>query len=304
MKKNILSYLAVLIFPAILMGAYFLATPAQAQQTCAVNNVGFRTYKEGGMGAENFYQESDRPIVYIDVQTSDCSGIGLEFSLVEMDLTLAGSTNIDALNDELIIIGGLETDGAGAFTIVMRAGNENCEDVPGTDCEYFLQVENEDDTDLHLSDTSVAYDTPIGAPSDWEFIDIIPLGNDMGGTNGLDVYAPGNTVGNTFENEPPQIVDQVDGPSVIDLNLPNPIAGTIDTIPEFFQKVVDFILTIGIPLIAMAIVYSGFLFVTARGSDGQLEKAKEAFTYAIIGGMVLLAAWLVAGAIQDALLSI
>lgn len=286
------------------MGTYFLTVPVQAQQNCVVNNVGFRTYKTGGMNAPNFYQESDRPIVYIDVQTSGCSGIGLEFSLLEMDLTLTGSTNVHALDDKLIIIGGLETDGASAFTIAMRAGNENCEDLLGTDCEYFVQVETTDNTDIYLSDTSIAYETPFGDPSDWEFLDFIPLGNDLGGTNGLDVYGPGNTIGNTTTNEPTQTVDQVDGPSVIDLNLPNPIAGTIDTIPQFFQKVVDFVIKISIPLIAMAIVYSGFLFVTARGSDEQLKKAKEAFTYAVIGGMVLLAAWLVAGAIKDALLSI
>lgn len=92
--------------------------------------------------------------------------------------------------------------------------------------------------------------------------------------------------------------------TVINLNLQNPIANSVNSIPEFFQKVIDIIIKIAIPFTAIVLVYCGLLFVTARGDTAQLEKARNAFTYAVIGGLVLLASWLIAQAIKDALTSL
>ena len=94
------------------------------------------------------------------------------------------------------------------------------------------------------------------------------------------------------------------GPTSIDLQIPNPLAGTVDTVPQFFQKVVDIVIKIGVPIVAIAILYSGFLFVWARGRPTEIGKAKEALLFAVIGGLVLLASCLVAEAIKDALTTI
>jgi hypothetical protein len=91
---------------------------------------------------------------------------------------------------------------------------------------------------------------------------------------------------------------------VINLNLVNPIAGTVDSIPQFFQTLISIIIKIAIPFVAIVLVYCGLLFVTARGDAAQIEKARSAFTYAVIGGLVLLASWLIAEAIRDALTSL
>lgn len=87
--------------------------------------------------------------------------------------------------------------------------------------------------------------------------------------------------------------------TVIDINIPNPIS--VGTIPEFIQKVLEFIITIGLPILAMAIIYSGFLFVTANGKEAQITTAKNALLFAVIGGFILLGSWLIAGVIKDAL---
>ena len=87
--------------------------------------------------------------------------------------------------------------------------------------------------------------------------------------------------------------------TVIDINIPNPIS--VGTIPEFIQKVLDFIITIGLPILAMAIIYSGFLFITAQGAEAQITKAKNALLFAVIGGFILLGSWLIAGAVKEAL---
>ena len=87
--------------------------------------------------------------------------------------------------------------------------------------------------------------------------------------------------------------------TVIDINIPNPIS--VGTIPEFIQKVLEFIITIGLPILAMAIIYSGFLFITAQGAEAQITKAKNALLFAVIGGFILLGSWLIAGAVKEAL---
>jgi hypothetical protein len=75
-------------------------------------------------------------------------------------------------------------------------------------------------------------------------------------------------------------------------------------IPELLEALVDILIKIGIPLAALAIIYAGFLFVTARGSEEQVKKAKKTFLYTIIGTAILLGAWVIISAISDTLIEI
>jgi hypothetical protein len=78
----------------------------------------------------------------------------------------------------------------------------------------------------------------------------------------------------------------------------NPIPG-IGSIPEFIKMVLEGAIKIGIPLIALAIIYAGFLFVFARGNSEKLGKAKDALLYSIIGGAILLGSWAIAQFISN-----
>ena len=73
----------------------------------------------------------------------------------------------------------------------------------------------------------------------------------------------------------------------------NPIPN-ITSIPGLIQTILTGLITIGIPIIALAIVYSGFLFVFARGNSKKLTKAKESLLWTIVGAAVLLGAWAIA----------
>lgn len=79
----------------------------------------------------------------------------------------------------------------------------------------------------------------------------------------------------------------------------NPLAGNgVNSIPDFIQTILTGALKIGIPVIALAIIYSGFLFVFARGNSEKLGKAKEALLYTLIGAAILLGSWAIATMIQ------
>ena len=73
----------------------------------------------------------------------------------------------------------------------------------------------------------------------------------------------------------------------------NPI-GSIDTINEFIKVLLEGVLKIGLPVVALAIIYCGFLFVAARGNEEKITKAKDALLYTLIGAAVLLGSWAIA----------
>ncbi len=91
----------------------------------------------------------------------------------------------------------------------------------------------------------------------------------------------------------------VSGPvtSAVD-GLENPIAG-VDTLTGFVKKILDIVMTVGVPAVALAIIYSGFLFVKAQGDPKALETAKQTLVWTVIGAAVLLASWIIAQAVCE-----
>ena len=79
--------------------------------------------------------------------------------------------------------------------------------------------------------------------------------------------------------------------------LPNPL-GNITNFGELVNKIADIVMAIGIPVAAVFIIYAGFLFVTARGSEEQIKKAKTTLYWTIIGTALLVGAKVIAAALQ------
>ena len=76
--------------------------------------------------------------------------------------------------------------------------------------------------------------------------------------------------------------------------LPSPLNPELSNIPSFIAKVLQAMVMISLPILTLFIVYSGFLFISARGKPGQLETAKSNFLYVIIGIILILGAWVIA----------
>ena len=72
-----------------------------------------------------------------------------------------------------------------------------------------------------------------------------------------------------------------------------------ESITGFLETVVDVLVTLSIPVIAVAIIYSGFLFVTAGGSDDQLDTAKKNAKYTLIGAGIILGAELIITVLEN-----
>lgn len=76
------------------------------------------------------------------------------------------------------------------------------------------------------------------------------------------------------------------------------------SINGFIKGLLEGVLKIGIPVVALAIIYSGFLFVSALGNSEKLTKAKEALLYTIIGAAILIGAWSIAQLISNTVLAL
>lgn len=93
--------------------------------------------------------------------------------------------------------------------------------------------------------------------------------------------------------------DSVSG-NIIQTGINNPLGeGHLEDIPSFIEALLNIVLVVGIPIVALAIIYSGFLFVKAQGNPEELKKAKDTLMYTIIGAALLLGSFVLASAIGN-----
>ena len=71
--------------------------------------------------------------------------------------------------------------------------------------------------------------------------------------------------------------------------LENPIK--YSNFSDFVAAITQTAVQILMPFVVLAFIYSGFLFVKARGNEKDLEEAKKAITWSIVGAFILFGAW-------------
>jgi len=76
-------------------------------------------------------------------------------------------------------------------------------------------------------------------------------------------------------------------PRLATTTLINPLK--INSLEGLLIAILNIVMVLMIPVIVFFIIYAGFLYVTARGNVTQVQDATRALTYAIIGGVLVLA---------------
>ena len=79
--------------------------------------------------------------------------------------------------------------------------------------------------------------------------------------------------------------------------LKNPLA--VATMEEFLIKVLQAVQMVLYPIIVIAVMYAGFLFITAQGNVAKITKAKQALMWVLIGAGIILGAEIIARAVQE-----
>ncbi|MDD5318287.1 MAG: hypothetical protein PHF79_00485 [Candidatus Pacebacteria bacterium] len=82
------------------------------------------------------------------------------------------------------------------------------------------------------------------------------------------------------------------GPTLI-----NPLTGS-DSLSSFLDQILTVVIDIGAVVIVFFIIYAGFLYVTARGSEEQIKKAHMTLTWTVVGAAVILGAKVISAAIS------
>ncbi|MEZ4195294.1 MAG: hypothetical protein R3B53_02780 [Candidatus Paceibacterota bacterium] len=73
----------------------------------------------------------------------------------------------------------------------------------------------------------------------------------------------------------------------------------IDSIEGLLEAILAIVMVLAVPIIVFFIIYSGFLYVTARGNAEQVKQATTALTYAVIGGVIILGAVAIATIVKN-----
>lgn len=81
------------------------------------------------------------------------------------------------------------------------------------------------------------------------------------------------------------------------VSFPNPIGKS--TILELVNAILDVVVQVGTVIAVLFLVYAGFLFVLARGNEAMLDKAKMTFFWTIIGGVIILGAFVLSDIIRE-----
>lgn len=81
--------------------------------------------------------------------------------------------------------------------------------------------------------------------------------------------------------------------------IPNPLGGNTNSLPAFFDSIISVVLELGTIVSVLAIMYGGFLYVTAQGDEEKLGKAYKTITWALVGTAILLGARTIMYAVTD-----
>jgi hypothetical protein len=80
------------------------------------------------------------------------------------------------------------------------------------------------------------------------------------------------------------------------LKTPTPKVGTLF---EFVVEVLKIVIKIGIPVVVVAIILSGYMFLTSQGDEKKLTDAKKAIIWTSVGAAILLCAVVIATVIKN-----
>lgn len=76
--------------------------------------------------------------------------------------------------------------------------------------------------------------------------------------------------------------------------LANPAPGAGATLKDFIYLLIEIVQLVGIPMLVVAIIYAGFLLMTAGGNEQQRTKGKMWVVWVFVGAAIVLGAQVIA----------
>lgn len=76
--------------------------------------------------------------------------------------------------------------------------------------------------------------------------------------------------------------------------LTNPTPGGGVTLQDFIYLLIEIVQMVGIPMLVVAIIYAGFLLMTAGDNETQRTKGKKWIVWVVVGAVIVLGAQVLA----------
>lgn len=84
---------------------------------------------------------------------------------------------------------------------------------------------------------------------------------------------------------------------ITNFKIENPIQA--NNFEQFLADILSIIVQIGIPIMVMMVIYTGFQYVTARGNAGKIQQAHKMLGNVIIGAFIILGCFTISEALTN-----
>lgn len=81
------------------------------------------------------------------------------------------------------------------------------------------------------------------------------------------------------------------------ISFPNPIKQT--SLEALIKAILDVVVQFGAIVAVFFLIYSGYKFIEARGNPGKIEAAQKTFFWTIVGGLIVLGAFVISEVIKN-----
>jgi len=78
--------------------------------------------------------------------------------------------------------------------------------------------------------------------------------------------------------------------------------GSSSSAMKFLESILGGIMYISIPIIGLALIYAGFMFVAARGNKEKITTAIHNFSYALVGVALILGSYMLANMVYNTII--
>ena len=78
----------------------------------------------------------------------------------------------------------------------------------------------------------------------------------------------------------------------------------IESVTDFIERILNIVVMIGMPIVVLALIWAGFLYVKAQGNPSKITEAHQTLLWTIIGAGLLMGSWAIANAIKQTVVDI
>lgn len=78
----------------------------------------------------------------------------------------------------------------------------------------------------------------------------------------------------------------------------------IESVTEFIERILNIVIMIGMPIVVLALIWAGFLYVKAQGNSEKIKEAHKTLLWTVVGAGLLMGSWAIANAIKQTVVDI